>query len=108
MYLFNTDVSSICLQKSKERVFGNEKEGKTNEGEMSATLRLEESPKWHLLSLVLEEIEKEHKERIKEEGEDRNIVLIVANDYRTCSQLKQVSEGGQDSGIAITKPVYQN
>ena len=75
---------------------------------MSATLRLEESPKWHLLSLVLEEIEKEYKERLKEEGEDRNIVLIVANDYRTCSQLKQVWEGGQDSGVAIIIPMHQN
>lgn len=62
---------------------------------------MEESPKWHLLSMVLEEIEKEREENktIKNETDDEEDtflkfgssgVLIVANDERTCYQLRQV------------------
>ena len=61
---------------------------------------MEESPKWHLLSMVLEEIEKERKENetIKNETNEEDAflkfgssgVLIVASDERTCYQLRQV------------------
>lgn len=78
-------------------------------------LSLEESPKWHLLSLILDEVREERKkseakmrmEEEKEEKEEEEInddvegsavcpqaggVLIVANDERTCYQLRQVSQ----------------
>ena len=71
-------------------------------------LNLEETPKWHLLSMVLDEIFKETKNNgsscqfpvghfcvcfvsfvVLSVTEQCNI-LIVANDDRTCMQLRQV------------------
>ena len=62
----------------------------------NSTEFLEESPKWHLLSMVLEEINKDCKERGGASGcglennESQEKVLIVTNDYRTAHQLTQV------------------
>lgn len=55
-------------------------------------LQLEESPKWHLLRMVLAEIKREIKIASTERGEGgAGRVLVVVNDERTCYQLKQVS-----------------
>ena len=65
---------------------------------------LEESPKWHLLKMILEEVTKEIKTipREKKNNDDSEVgdgchgdgchggVLVVVNDERTCYQLKQV------------------
>ena len=108
----------VCLlQKARERVFGCKDETGSQSGMATPTtdeslppvpapppvLVLEESPKWHLLGMVLEEVRSEtttDRERgIEEEGEEgeegeraAGRVLVVVNDERTCYQLKQVSD----------------
>lgn len=72
-------------------MFGIQDKGSTNSADF-----LEESPKWHLLSMVLEEINKNCTERggvsgcgLEDSGSQEK-VLIVTNDYRTSHQLTQV------------------
>ena len=74
--------------------------GCPNSPSLCPGLLLEESPKWHLLSMVLEEVRREvrtattHEREGEGEGERRREagrVLVVVNDERTCYQLKQVN-----------------
>lgn len=62
--------------------------GKKHGGTIKSSLNLEESPKWQLLMMVLDEIEKERKERLG--SRDKGRVLIIVNDLRTCYQLRKV------------------
>ena len=63
---------------------------------VASDLVLEESPKWHLLKMVLEEVRKEMKATGEQEETEQaggltgRRVLVVVNDERTCYQLKQV------------------
>lgn len=53
-------------QKSKERVYGiqkDNKKGSNTDGSSSSNHILEENPKWHLLSMVIEEIYQDYKTR---------------------------------------------
>ena len=56
---------------------------------MFTELVLEECPKWQALKEVLEEIDGEN-ERMKSECGDTGTVLVVAQDDRTCNQIKEV------------------
>ncbi|XP_077981125.1 DNA repair endonuclease XPF-like [Glandiceps talaboti] len=92
-WLFMESADSMFLH-AKERVYGAAKKTKLKKtnGEESQSdediqdCSIEESPKWKALSEVLREIEKENKEDTTGLGPGR--VLIVANDDRTCSQLR--------------------
>ena len=99
----------FLLQKARERVYGEEETSGAKSKYFLESLSLEESPKWNLLSLILREVRDDRKKRedkivFKEEEnkeikQDSNVthsqvdggILIVANDERTCYQLRQVS-----------------
>ena len=54
-----------------------------------SAVELEACPKWEVLRNVLKEIEEEN-EKLKTEQREAGRVLVVAQDDRTCSQLKNV------------------
>ena len=108
-YIYKIIIYSFLLQKARERVYGEEECSGTKSKYFIESLSLEESPKWNLLSMILKEVRdgkkiREEKIIIKEEenegiNEESNTtqpqvdggILIVANDERTCYQLRQVS-----------------
>ena len=55
---------------------------------------LEENPKWRALTEVMKEIELEIDSQKSEEAPPSTKTLIVAQDDRTCHQLRQVLESG--------------
>ncbi|XP_047232671.1 DNA repair endonuclease XPF [Girardinichthys multiradiatus] len=69
-----------------------EKQKSSSASELKRDLVLEKSPKWEVLTEVLEEIEKENKNSQPESGR----VLICASDDRTCAQLQQFIKHGSD------------
>lgn len=106
MWMF-MDAAEPLFQHARERVFrpvekkvkrqktltdeGEDRGESSTEKETSKELVLEESPKWKLLSQILEEIDKENSETTDEPGH----VLIAASDERTCAQLREyLCEGG--------------
>ncbi|XP_023196553.1 DNA repair endonuclease XPF [Xiphophorus maculatus] len=60
--------------------------------EVKRELVLEKSPKWEVLTEVLDEIKKENQNAQQEPGR----VLICASDDRTCAQLQQFIKHGSD------------
>ncbi|CAI8009793.1 DNA repair endonuclease XPF [Geodia barretti] len=77
------DSANIVFARARERVFGDQ-----------MSLCLEESPKWHLLRMVLEEVRGEVGGG--EGGVGSGRVLVVVNDERTSYQLKQfLCSGGR-------------
>ncbi|XP_070562512.1 DNA repair endonuclease XPF-like isoform X2 [Ptychodera flava] len=93
-WLFMDSADSLFMN-AKQRVYGSkknkkmkvEKGDKTNNSDsVSEELCLEENPKWKTLSEVLKEIEKENCDDVTGLGPGR--VLIMANDERTCSLIR--------------------
>lgn len=72
------DSSFYCdAQKSRERVYGGGTRREEEEGGMSSgDGQIEESPKWHLLSMVLEEILSERKNNPHRESAAGTLSMI--------------------------------
>ncbi|KAM4716254.1 DNA repair endonuclease XPF [Anableps anableps] len=86
-------VYRIPENKKKPKLAGEmEKQKSSSSSEVKRELVLEKSPKWEVLTEVLEEIEKENKTSQHESGR----VLICASDDRTCAQLQQFIKHGSD------------
>jgi hypothetical protein len=50
----------------------------------------EVNPKWEVLSEVLKEVDALSKQAAEKDASHNNKVLVLVEDSRTCSQLKQV------------------
>ncbi|XP_038130141.1 DNA repair endonuclease XPF [Cyprinodon tularosa] len=86
-------VYRIPETKKKPKLVGEaEKTKPSSASEVKRELVLEKSPKWEVLTEVMEEIEKENKNSQNEPGR----VLICASDDRTCAQLQQFLKHGSD------------
>ena len=78
---------------------------------VASDLVLEESPKWHLLKMVLEEVRKEMKATGEQEETEQaggltgRRVLVVVNDERTCYQLKQVPSPPLSVSVSLSLPL---
>jgi DNA excision repair protein ERCC-4 len=90
-----TDSANTLFSKSRERVYGEEKDNDKSKYFSNRLPYLEESPKWHLLSIVLDEIKREREGHITQDAPS-DTILILANDERTCYQLKEyLCSGGK-------------
>ncbi|XP_065070026.1 DNA repair endonuclease XPF-like isoform X2 [Rhopilema esculentum] len=100
LWLF-LDAANNLFVNARARIFGITKknEGPGSKRSTERPSEIEESPKWKVLSEILEEI-KSSSATAGIEGP----TLVVANDERTCNQLKEYISGG---GKRLLDKIYE-
>ncbi|KAG0340657.1 hypothetical protein BG000_011435 [Podila horticola] len=108
-YWIMTDPADKIYTTAKSRVFMNQAGYVDPEDpQLPPNMRpiLEELPKWNVLSDIMDEIEAEMHHAPQPEGQDT--VLIMAQDQRTCSQLKRYLSTPKTDTTTRGKPLMRD
>ncbi|KAG0025165.1 hypothetical protein BGZ82_010184 [Podila clonocystis] len=108
-YWIMTDPADKIYTTAKSRVFMNQTGYVDPEDpQLPPDMRpiLEELPKWNVLSDIMDEVETEMHHAPQPEGQDT--VLIMAQDQRTCSQLKRYLSTPKTDTTTRGKPLMRD
>ncbi|KAG0345703.1 hypothetical protein BG005_001192 [Podila minutissima] len=108
-YWIMTDPADKIYTTAKSRVFMNQAGYVDPEDpQLPPDMRpiLEELPKWNVLSEIMDEVEAEMHHAPQPEGQDT--VLIMAQDQRTCSQLRRYLSTPKTDATTRGKPLMRD
>jgi DNA excision repair protein ERCC-4 len=97
------DAAHVLFETAKSRVYRGKITG-NDSSTFSAALQpvLEEQPKWHVLTEILQEIEQDAYLNPTQHGDSNSTILIMCGDQRTCRQLRDYLALMRNNSVADT------